>query len=191
METHPEGERASMGSEKKPADEPREIPEDATIIRQVPWAWFYSSVPWIGALVVLLYVGFIEEFSSILVLAVILVPRFISWRRTAYILTEDTLIYQRGGVFGAQSFDIPIASLKDVRARFGLFGRALGYEAVDVMLENNAVAALTYVPALAELGGRIQEMIDEFGHASEDEDTGPAADSREGPASGDASGPPG
>jgi membrane protein YdbS with pleckstrin-like domain len=108
----------------------------------------------------LLYLGFLEEILTTLFLVVIVVPRYLRWRRTEYVLTRDTLFYQQGGVAGIQKYEVPISTLRDVRSRFGIFGKSLGYEGVDVMLDNGAVASLQYVPVLYGLGPLIQRLID-------------------------------
>jgi hypothetical protein len=109
---------------------------------------------------VLLYIGILEEILTVLFLVVIVVPRYLRWRRTEYVLTRDTLFYQQGGVAGIQKYEVPISTLRDVRSRFGIFGKSLGYEGVDVMLDNGAVASLQYVPVLYGLGPLIQRLID-------------------------------
>ena len=151
-----------MGSENTSKDQKQSpLPEDALVVRQVPWAWVYSSMPWIIVLFVLLLIPLLDEFTALFVALVIMVPRYLGWRRTMYALTDDTLVYQRGGFTGSQTFEIPVASLKSVRIRYGFFGRSLGYKAVDILLEDNAIASMTYVPTTSELGDRLREMVGE------------------------------
>ena len=80
-----------------------------------------------------------------------MIPKYWQWRRTRYYLTEDALIYQRGGILQTRRFLIPFNRLKDTRARFGMFGRALGFQHVDIILENGALATLVYVPAQMDI----------------------------------------
>ena len=141
--------------------DPRDrISEDGLVIRQVQWAWVWSSVPWLIVAAVLLYLGFLEEILTTLFLIVIVLPRYLRWRRTEYVLTKDTLFYQQGGLTGVQTYEVPISTLRDVRSRFGLFGKTLRYETVDVMLDNGAVASLQYVSVLYDLGTLIRDLID-------------------------------
>ena len=158
-----------MSAENKPPEPPVEIPEDAIVIRQVTWAWLWSSTPWLIALFVLLYIGVLAEplIVSVLLL-IIIVPRFLMWRGTAYILTDDDLIYQRGGITGSRKYRIPFTKLVDVRSREGMFGRGLGYQAVDIVLENRATASLTYVPTPAGVEKLLRERMVSDGLESED-----------------------
>ena len=150
------------------------IPEDGLVIKQVQWAWVWSSIPWlILAFVLAVYPG-LDEILLTLFIVVIVVPRYFRWRRTEYVLTRDTLFYQQGGVAGIQKYEVPISTLRDVRSRFGMFGKSLGYQKVDVMLDNGAVASLQYVPALHDLGSLIQGLID--ANPPTDESTEPAED---------------
>ena len=168
-----------MSSEDARPDQGNEIPEDALVIRQVQWAWVYSSAPWLAVLLVLMVspIG-LDEFSALFVAIIIMVPRYLGWRRTAYVLTDDTLIYQRGGFTGSQRYEIALSRLKNVRIRYGFFGRSLGYKAVDILLDDNAIAPLTYVPSLSDLGDRLQEAIGPSASGPEDaQDTdGPSED---------------
>ena len=143
-------------------DEP-EIPSDATVVRQVRLAWVWSSAPWLAIIFFIYYFQFIplEEVSVLLVVLVVVIPRFMGQRRTSYTITEQSLIYQRGGMFGVQRIPIPITRLKDVRSRSGLFGRTLGYQTVDVMLDNEAVVNLSYVPLTQDVVGQLKELIEE------------------------------
>jgi len=151
-----------VGSENTSEDNKQHpLPEDALVVKQIPWAWVYSSMPWILVLFVLLLIPLLDEFTALFVALVILVPRYLGWRRTMYALTDDTLVYQRGGFTGAQTFEIPVSSLKSVRTRYGFFGRSLGYKAVDILLDDNAIASMTYVPITSELGDRLREMVGE------------------------------
>jgi uncharacterized membrane protein YdbT with pleckstrin-like domain len=149
-------------------DEP-DIPNDATVIRQVPLAWFWSSVPWLVVAILLYFpIGLFEEITILLVALVVVIPRYISQRRTSYTITDRSLIYERGGIFGVQRVPIPIDRLKDVRTKFGLFGKTLGYQTVDVMLDNGSVADLSYVPIYMDVAGLLREMIDDAAEYEDD-----------------------
>ena len=136
-----------MGQENLPPDIDDYEP-GGLVISQVQWAWLWSSIPWLVVVVLLYYTQWVplEELTTSVLLIIILVPRFIIWRRTRYIVTDDTLVYKRGGILSARAVPLPIWRIKDVQARYGVFGRALGYQMVDVMMDNSAVARLSYVP---------------------------------------------
>ena len=76
------------------------------------------------------------------------------------LLTEDALIYQRGGILQTRRFLIPFNRLKDTRARFGMFGRALGFQHVDIILENGALATLVYVPAQMDIADYFRKRME-------------------------------
>ena len=143
-------------------------PGDITI-RQVPLAWLMSSTPWLIVTAVLLAlpalgIAFgIEEWVAAVLIIIVIVPRYFMWRGTAYTISEDHLVYQRGGIMSSKAYPLPYARMTDVRARYGMFGRALGYQAVDVMMDNGAVAPLSYVPIVTDAADRIRAKIIERG----------------------------
>ena len=161
-----------MSAENRAPEQPEEVPEDATVIRQVQWSWLWSSMPWMLVIFVILYIGFIEEITAAVVTIIIMVPRYFMWRRTEYTLTKEALIYKRGGLTGSQRYPIPISRLKDARARYGFFGRALGYQTVDVVMDNGAVASLQYVPIPAGVAERLKELIEAYEPGQEDGEDG-------------------
>jgi len=163
-----------MQSQDLPPNPPEEIPEDATIVRQIQWAWLWSSAPWIIALAALGPFGFgliPDPFIASLIALVILAPRYFQYRRTEYIITDDSLIFRRGGIIGSQSYVFPLSRLKDIKSRYGMFGRTLGYQTVDIMIENGNLVSLNYVPALVDFAEHLQGKINlsdlESGNASE------------------------
>lgn len=162
--------KQSMGQENR-SQESSEHEPDGVVIRQVQWAWLWSSLPWVVVLVVLLYIGVIEEVMTTVILVIIIVPRYFMWRRTKYTLSDDILIYQRGGITSAKAYPLPISKIKDVRTRYGLFGRALGYQAVDVLMDNGAVASMAFLPIVSDVSGQIRALIDQQEPAPEQEDS--------------------
>ena len=153
------------------------ISDDGLVVRQVQWAWIWSSIPWLILAGGLLSFGLLEEILTTLFIIVIVLPRYLRWRRTEYVLTKDTLFYQQGGLTGIQKYEVPISTLRDVRSRFGMFGKTLGYEGVDVMLDNGAVASLQYVPVLYGLGPLIRRLIDANPPEDDADGTSPGGDS--------------
>ena len=151
-----------MDHESTQPEQANEIPEDATVIRQVQYAWLWSSMPWLAVLGVIYYMDWIVEPVPIVgavISVIILAPRYLSWRRTAYIVTKELLIYQRGGLTGARRYDLAISNLSDAKARYGFFGRSLGYQTIEIKLKNGAVANLTYVPILEDVAKILRELI--------------------------------
>ncbi len=137
-----------------------ELPPESIIIRQVNWAWLWSSLPWILVVAILWTIGLVDPIFSSIILIVILVPRFLVWRGTAYIVTDDALIYQRGGFFNWKRYRLPWTRLTGVRAKNPLFGKGLGYETIDVLLDNRGVANMTYVPTTEHVAELIQQKLD-------------------------------
>ena len=171
-----------MGDQQAPTDDSKEIPEDATVLTQVSYAWVWSTLPYtlmLGAL----YLIFPAPEIIALIMIIILVLSYFAWRGTAYIFTADTLIYQRGAITGARRYEIPLIRLRNVRARYGILGRALGYQSVDIIFDDGAVASLKYLPILDEIAPRIQELIDDV----VTEDHQPHNDKREQPDDGNGS----
>ncbi len=150
-----------MGCENTRPDESSDTPEGGIVIRQVQYAWLWSSMPLLLILAALLYLGILADpFMPAVLCIIILVPKYVMWRRTAYTLTEDLLIYQRGSITSSRKYQIPISRIKAVRAKFGIFGRALGYQYIDLTLDNDARATLAFVPIEAAVAEYLQELID-------------------------------
>ncbi len=150
-----------MNSEEQPQREQEpEIPEDAIVVSQVQYAWLWSSW-WLLAIVAVVFAFgvFPDPFTPAVLLLIIMIPKFWQLRRTKYYFTEDTLIYQRGGVTQTRRYQIPLSRLTDTRARYGLFGRALGFQHVDIMLDNGAVASLVYVPIHMDVVSYFRERM--------------------------------
>ena len=150
-----------MSSEEQPQQPQRpqepEVPDDAIEVAQVQYAWLWSSW-WLLAIVVILFFVY-EPIMPAVLMIIVLIPKYWQWRRTRYYLTEDSLIYQRGGILQTPRYLIPFSRLKETRARFGMFGRAFGFQHVDIMLENGAIATLQYVPSQMDIVDYFQKRI--------------------------------
>lgn len=155
------------------------IPSDARIVKQVQYAWIWSSMPWVLVVVVLYWIGFFPEpLMTLIVILAIMVPRFMMWRGTRYILTKEALVYQRGGLIGSNRYQIPFSRLSDSRAKYGAFGRALGYQTVEIVFKSGDVASLKYVPIFDDAPEAIKELIaDASGEDEEGEEDEPVSDS--------------
>ena len=173
-----------MSSEEEQPQQPKrpqepEVPDDAIEVAQVQYAWLWSSW-WLLAIVLILFIGippiippiFPEPFTPAVLVFIILIPKYWQWRRTKYYLTEEALIYQRGGILQTRRYLIPFNRLKDTRARHGMFGRALGFQHVDIMLENGAIATLVYVPAQMDVVDYFQKRMGGASEDSSDEEDG-------------------
>lgn len=156
-----------------------DVSENSIIVKQVQYAWLWSSMPWVIALAALFYIGIIPEptIASIIIL-IIAVPRYLIWRGTAYILNDEALIYQRGGITGSQKFQVPFDKIVKVGSRYGNFGRTLGYQVVDITLDNGAKASLSYLPIPNDVESHILERIPEY-QELEDESSDPDSENLE------------
>lgn len=167
-----------MSSEEQPQQPPKpqepEVPDDAIEVAQVQYAWLWSSW-WLIAIIVIIFVLgiFPDPFTPAVLMIIVLLPKYWQWRRTRYYLTEDALIYQRGGILQTPRYLIPFNRLKDTRARFGMFGRAFGFQHVDIMLENGALATLLYVPSQMDIVDYFKKRMggDDSADASVDDDS--------------------
>tara|TARA_B100001123_G_scaffold156906_1_gene181714 strand:- start:1381 stop:1836 length:456 start_codon:yes stop_codon:yes gene_type:complete len=137
-----------------------EIPGDAIVVLQSNWAWMWSAAPW----VVLFGIATVFDFFTFGVLpmvlaAIVIIPSYMSFRKTAYILTDTHVIIQQGTLFGAQKIDLGIERLSEVLELPGMFGRSLGYTAVHLVLKDGRVALLRYVPLSAPLAQHVRSRI--------------------------------
>ena len=101
----------------------------------------------------------LDEFTALFIALVIMVPRYISWRRTRFTLANEVLLYQRGGLMGSQEIPISYSDMVDVRVRYGLFGRSLNYKSVDIMLADNRIANMGYIPIGSDLDEKVRDKI--------------------------------
>ena len=171
-----------MSSEEQPQQPQRpqepEVPDDAIEVAQVQYAWLWSSWWLLAIIVVLFFVS--EPIVPAILMVIVLIPKYWQWRRTRYYLTEDALIYQRGGILQTPRYLVPFSRLKETRARFGMFGRAFGFQHVDIMLENGAIATLQYVPTQMNIVDYFEKRIggDDTPDVSTDDDGEPDNESR-------------
>lgn len=123
------------------------LPEDAVVVRQSHWAWLWAAVPWV------IFFGLSVNFDFItfglfpmVLAAIVIVPRYLGFRNTSYILTESHLIIMQGTIMGSHRIDVALDLLKEVLVQSGMFGRSLGYTGLSLQLKDERVAYLRYVP---------------------------------------------
>ena len=145
-----------------------EIPEDATVVRQSSWVWMIWVVP-LAVLAIASVSIDVVTFGILpwIVAAGIVVMRFLSWRSTSFVLTNDYIVIRRGAA-RHQRFDVPISQISDLRIRHGPFGRTLGYAGVDLILRNGQVAILHYVPEDSSLVEHLRSRIDRTSQSQEE-----------------------
>ena len=171
-----------MAGEQTTDDASIEIPQGSTVIRQSSWAWQLPASPWVLFMAASFFLDAITIGPFVLFLmAIVVVPRYLRWRKALYILTEDHVVVLRGGLTGRQRFDLPIAEFTDMSTRPGLFGGTLGYRAVDITLRNGNRIVLDYLPKDAPLVAHIQSRIGRY-------DTGEQGPSDDGQTEGESGG---
>ena len=140
-----------------------EIEDGAVIteVRQIKSAWVWSSGPWlIVILAIALFMEPITEVIAIMMAVVVVVPRFFLWLRSSYVLTENVLIYNRGGMIRTGTYRIPLSRITEVSENYGRFGRTLGYKSVVIRLVNGVSASLAYIEPDSDFHEQIASLIE-------------------------------
>ena len=141
-----------MDTEVQEEHSPATIPEDAIIVRQSPWAYMLYVIPSLAAFGGSLFVDFFTFGTLPIVIAIYIIgSRYLSFRKTAYVLTDKHLVIFQGSLVGRQRIDVPFADLRNVLDRPGMFGRRLGYTGVILQLMDLRVSLLHYVPVESSL----------------------------------------
>ena len=85
------------------------------------------------------------------------VPQFMRWRGTAYILTNQQIIVKRGS---SRLYDLPFSEIGEVRSNPGFFGASLGYTSVYLVLKDGRSAFLPHVPVSSPLMSHVLSRVD-------------------------------
>jgi uncharacterized membrane protein YdbT with pleckstrin-like domain len=145
-------------SESEEGNSPKEIPATGTVTRQSQWAWIWPCVPWI----VLFGLSILFDFLTfgtlpIILAAIVIVPRYMAFLRTSYILTESQLVVQQGSIAGKKTFNVDYTDIKNFAIEYGMFGRSLGYTTIKVYLTDERMVLLNYVPATSPVADRLSQ----------------------------------
>lgn len=139
---------------------PLNYPSDAITVKQSGWAWLWAAMPWAVFVAVALSFDFLSFGILPLFLAtMVILPRYLGYRKTAYILTNDNLIIHQGSMMGKYRYDLPMSEIGSLAVQPGPFGTALGYAAVHLELKDGQVAILRYVPLDSPLIGYVRTRI--------------------------------
>jgi len=139
---------------------PATIPEDAIIVLQSRWAYMLHTIPLLAFFGVSLILDFLTlGILPTLVAIYIIGSRYLSFRRTAYILTDKHLVIFQGSLIGQKRIDVPFDDLNNVQVQPGMFGRSLGYTGVILQLMDQRVSLLHYVPVASPLLGYLQARM--------------------------------
>jgi hypothetical protein len=138
-----------------------EIPDNALKIQQSSWAWLWPAFPWVVLALVSMVIDIITFGLLPMLLATIWVlPRYIGWRRTSYILTHDHIIVIQGALGKNRRFDIPVDQIESMETQPGFFGRSLGYFALVMAIKDKGLINLPYTPERSYLEKHIQAIRD-------------------------------
>jgi hypothetical protein len=128
------------------------IPENAIIVLQSRWAYILPTIPFLAFFGVSLIFDFLTlGILPTLIAIYIIGSRYLSFHRTAYILTDNHLVIFQGSLMGRKRIDVPLADLNNVQFQPGMFGRSLGYTGVILQLMDQRVSLLHYVPVASPL----------------------------------------
>ena len=156
----------SMDPQKPEQQQFVEVPDNAIIVRQSQWAWLWYVLTW--GIFLLVAELWWNPIPIIWIIAVVLaVPRFLRWRGTAYILTEEHVVILRGAMTGHRRFDLPIADITQVIVRPGFFGKTLGYTTIHLVVKDEGAALLQHVPYNSPLVAHIRSRIGDSGTPEE------------------------
>lgn len=136
-------------------------PANAIAVRQSHWAYIWPAVPWLVLFGISLAIDFFTFGTLPAVIAIIFVgSRYLSYRRTVYLLGETNLIIHQGTFMGQNVIDVPISDLNDVLIQHGMFGRSLGYARVNLQLRDGQLVFLHYVPSGSPLVEHLEQRMD-------------------------------
>ena len=139
----------AMDTSETQGDEPIQIPEDAVIVKPSKWAWLWYTTPWVALGVASLSFDAISFGTlPILIGALFVLPQYMRWRSTMYVLTNEYVLVKRGA---RQIYNVPFSEVTEVRRHPGLFGNSLGYAAIYLVLKDGRSAFLSHGPTASGL----------------------------------------
>ena len=137
-----------------------EIGDDAIVVTQTNWAWIWATVPWIILFgVSIIFDALTFGILPMVLAAAVIVPRYVSFKRTQYILTKTHVVLIQGSLIGTRRIDLEITEMDQVNLSPGPFGNSLGYAKVDIQLKDGRIASLHHVPGESPLFDYVQTKI--------------------------------
>ncbi len=134
-------------------------------IKQSPWAWIWGGAPWI-VLAIWFWFGPSETWMTIfaVVLGVaVTAPRYISWRKTLYVINESSVTYQKGSIGPTQTVELPAEQFQGITDNPGMFGKFLGYTTVSIRLKGESnYMRLSHIPTAANMTQKLIKMRDRY-----------------------------
>ncbi len=136
-----------------------EYSEDEFLVRPSQWAWGIYAVPLVVIYALLMSVDvFTFGLLPVAVLAAFIVPRYITWRGSAYIFTTDSLVIKRGQLGREDRVPVLFTDIESFEERQGFLGPTLQYTSVHIFLNDGRQGVLSYVPVNS---GVIDRLLDE------------------------------
>jgi len=140
-------------------------------IKQSPWAWIWGGAPWI---VLAIWFQFGPSGSTnMTIFAVVLgvavtAPRYISWRKTLYVINESSVTYHKGGLGQTQTVELPASQFQRITDVPGMFGKSLGYTTVSIRLkgETNYIR-FSHIPVAADMTQKLTKLRDRYSDYNE------------------------
>ena len=141
------------------------------VVRPSQWAWGVYAVPLVVIYALLMSVDvFTFGLLPVAVLAAFIVPRYITWRGSAYTITQDSLIIKRGQLGRQDEVPVLFAEIDSFEERQGFLGPTLQYTSVHVFLEDGRQGVLSYVPVDSGIMDRLAAEGIRYGAPGSDED---------------------
>ena len=138
---------------------------ESNAIKQSPWAWIWGGAPWI---VLAIWFWFGSGSTGMTIFAVVLgiavtAPRYISWRKTLYVINESSVTYQRGSLGPTQTVELPAEQFQRITDTPGMFGKFLGYTTVAVRLKGESnYMRFSHIPAGANMTQKLIQLRDRY-----------------------------
>ena len=143
------------------------IESESNEIKQSPWAWVWGGAPWtVLALWFLFGPGGgstgMTIFAVVLGIAVTL-PRYISWRKTSYVINESSVTYKRGSIGPTQTVELAALQFQRITDTPGMFGKFLGYTTVSMRLkgETNYIR-FSHIPTASNMTQKLIKLRDRY-----------------------------
>ena len=132
--------------------------EDPVTIKPSQWYWIWPSVPWLALVIMSTILDLAIGSLPIILAAVFVLPRYLSWKKASYVLYPHHLVIIKGSGKNKVQ-ELPLKEISRIWTTTGFFGEKLGYTSVNVSRADGAAATLPYVPKQIFLENQIQDYV--------------------------------
>ncbi len=139
-------------------------------IKQSPWAWIWGGLPWV---ILGIYFWRFAESTNMLIFAIVLgiaitIPRYLSWKKTSYVIEDNSVTYHRGSIGRTQTIELPASQFQRITENPGMFGQFLGYTTISMRMKGETnLIRLSHIPRSAGLTQKLIQLRDR--HSDYDE----------------------